>query len=44
MTAITEENQLIGGGAFLIQDSDPTEIFVPEDFSEEQRMDSEYGA
>ncbi len=38
MSTITDENQLIKGGAFLIKDSNPAEVFVPEDFTEEQRM------
>ncbi|MCA1608975.1 MAG: acyl-CoA dehydrogenase family protein, partial [Acidobacteria bacterium] len=32
------ERNYIKGGAFLIEDRGPAEIFTPEDFSEEQRM------
>lgn len=34
----TIKSQLIKGGEFLIKDAQPTEVFTPEDFSEEQRM------
>src|SRR5438067_7313632 len=37
MSAI-EEKQIIKGGAFLIEERTPEEIFTPEDFTEEQRM------
>lgn len=32
------KNKAIKGGAFLIQETDPSTIFSPEDFSEEQKM------
>ena len=38
MSAVAEEKQIIKGGAFLIEDRTPEEIFTPEDFTEEQRM------
>src|SRR4051812_11502308 len=38
MSAIAEEKQIIKGGAFLIEERTPEEIFTPEDFTEEQRM------
>jgi alkylation response protein AidB-like acyl-CoA dehydrogenase len=31
-------HMIIKGGAFLIQDTDPMSIFIPEDLNEEQRM------
>ena len=33
-----ENKELIKGGEFLIKDVSPSEIFIPEDFNEEQRM------
>src|SRR6478672_12344555 len=39
MTTETQmERDYINGGAFLIEDRTPTEIFTPEDFTEEHRM------
>jgi Acyl-CoA dehydrogenase, N-terminal domain len=38
MSAVAEEKQIIKGGAFLIEERAPTEIFTPEDFTEEHRM------
>jgi len=38
MSAIAEEKALVKGGAFLIEERKPEEIFTPEDFSEEHRM------
>src|SRR3989440_5657770 len=38
MSAAIEEKQIIKGGAFLIEERTPEEIFTPEDFTEEQRM------
>src|SRR3982751_117145 len=38
MSAVAEEKQIIKGGAFLIEERTPEEIFTPEDFTEEQRM------
>ena len=31
-------NESIIGGEFLIKESNPENIFIPEDFNEEQRM------
>jgi alkylation response protein AidB-like acyl-CoA dehydrogenase len=36
-----EEKQVIKGGAFLIEDHTPDEIFTPEDFTDEHRMIAE---
>jgi len=33
-----KSQMIIKGGAFLIQDTDPMSIFIPEDLNEEQRM------
>jgi alkylation response protein AidB-like acyl-CoA dehydrogenase len=41
MSAVAEQKQLIKGGAFLIEERDPSEIFTPEDFTEEHRMIAE---
>src|SRR5919205_39260 len=38
MSAVAEQKKLIKGGAFLIEERTPEEIFTPEDFSEEHRM------
>jgi alkylation response protein AidB-like acyl-CoA dehydrogenase len=38
MSAAAEEKQIVKGGAFLIEERTPEEIFTPEDFTEEQRM------
>jgi alkylation response protein AidB-like acyl-CoA dehydrogenase len=38
MTSKTLEVRAIKGGAFLVDDCEPAEIFTPEDISEEQRM------
>jgi alkylation response protein AidB-like acyl-CoA dehydrogenase len=38
MSAVVEEKQFIKGGAFLIEERAPEEIFTPEDFTEEHRM------
>jgi alkylation response protein AidB-like acyl-CoA dehydrogenase len=38
MSAVAEEKKLIKGGAFLIEERQPEEIFTPEDFTEEHRM------
>ncbi len=38
MSAVVERKQLVKGGAFLIEDLTPEEIFTPEDFTEEHRM------
>ncbi len=34
----TSEQKITKGGAFLINETDPSSIFIPEDFNEEQRM------
>ncbi|HYG81403.1 MAG TPA: acyl-CoA dehydrogenase family protein [Pyrinomonadaceae bacterium] len=41
MSAVAEDKQIIKGGAFLIEERTPAEVFTPEDFTEEQRMISE---
>ena len=41
MSAVAEQKDLIKGGAFLIEDHTPDEIFTPEDFTEEHRMIAE---
>jgi len=41
MSAVAEEKQVIKGGAFLIEERTPEEVFTPEDFTEEQRMIAE---
>ena len=41
MSAAVEERQIIKGGAFLIEERTPEEIFTPEDFTEEHRMIAE---
>ncbi|HSE19446.1 MAG TPA: acyl-CoA dehydrogenase family protein [Pyrinomonadaceae bacterium] len=38
MSAVAEQKKLIKGGAFLIEERVPEEIFTPEDFTEEHRM------
>jgi alkylation response protein AidB-like acyl-CoA dehydrogenase len=38
MSAVAEQKKLIKGGAFLIEERMPEEIFTPEDFTEEHRM------
>jgi alkylation response protein AidB-like acyl-CoA dehydrogenase len=38
MSAVAEQKKLIKGGAFLIEERLPEEIFTPEDFTEEHRM------
>jgi len=38
MSAVAEQKKLIKGGAFLIEERQPEEIFTPEDFTEEHRM------
>ena len=41
MSAVAEEKKIIKGGAFLIEERTPEEVFTPEDFTEEQRMIAE---
>jgi alkylation response protein AidB-like acyl-CoA dehydrogenase len=38
MSAVAEQKKIIKGGAFLIEERAPEEIFTPEDFTEEHRM------
>jgi alkylation response protein AidB-like acyl-CoA dehydrogenase len=41
MSAVAERQEVVQGGAFLIEDRSPEEIFTPEDFTEEHRMIAE---
>ena len=41
MSAVAEQKQIVKGGAFLIEERMPEEIFTPEDFTEEHRMIAE---
>jgi alkylation response protein AidB-like acyl-CoA dehydrogenase len=41
MSAVIEKKEVVQGGAFLIEDRTPDEIFTPEDFTEEHRMIAE---
>jgi len=41
MSAVAEEKKIVKGGAFLIEERTPAEIFTPEDFTEEHRMIAE---
>jgi alkylation response protein AidB-like acyl-CoA dehydrogenase len=41
MSAVAEQKQIISGGAFLIEERTPAEIFTPEDFTEEHLMIAE---
>src|SRR5712672_2611871 len=41
MSAIAEQRKVVKGGAFLIEERTPEEIFTPEDFTEEHRMIAE---
>ena len=41
MLAVVEQKKVVQGGAFLIEQSTPEEIFTPEDFTEEHRMIAE---
>ena len=41
MAAVVEQKEVIQGGAFLIEDRTPNEVFTPEDFTEEHRMIAE---
>jgi len=41
MSAVAEQKKLVKGGAFLIEERTPKEIFTPEDFTEEHRMIAE---
>lgn len=37
-TATTDNQKFLKGGEFVIRDTDTSDIFIPEDFSEEQKM------
>jgi alkylation response protein AidB-like acyl-CoA dehydrogenase len=41
MAAVAEQRQIVKGGAFLIEERTPAEVFTPEDFTEEHRMIAE---
>ena len=41
MVAAVEQKKVVQGGAFLIEQTTPQEIFTPEDFTEEHRMIAE---
>ena len=41
MVAAVEQKKVVQGGAFLIEQTTPEEIFTPEDFTEEHRMIAE---
>jgi alkylation response protein AidB-like acyl-CoA dehydrogenase len=41
MSAVVEEKKIVKGGAFLIEELNPQEVFTPEDFNEEHRMIAE---
>lgn len=41
MSATTEDKKFLRGGEFIIHESKAEDIFIPEDFSEEQRMMAE---
>jgi alkylation response protein AidB-like acyl-CoA dehydrogenase len=41
MSAVIEQKEIVKGGAFLIEERTPEEIFTPEDFTEEHRMIAE---
>ncbi|HVF50097.1 MAG TPA: acyl-CoA dehydrogenase family protein [Pyrinomonadaceae bacterium] len=41
MSAVAEEKKIIAGGSFLIEEQAPSEVFTPEDFTEEHRMIAE---
>ena len=38
MAAVIEQKRIVQGGAFLIEEHTPAEVFTPEDFTEEHRM------
>ena len=41
MAAVIEQKEIVSGGAFLIEERRPEDIFTPEDFTEEHRMIAE---
>lgn len=38
MSVVTDQNAILKGGEFIVKDTDPSDVFIPEDFDEEQRM------
>lgn len=38
MSTTTEKRSVLKGGEWLIKESSPSETFIPEEFSEEQKM------
>ncbi|MBA3711823.1 MAG: acyl-CoA dehydrogenase family protein [Pyrinomonadaceae bacterium] len=38
MSAVAEEQKIVTGGSFLIEESTPKDVFTPEDFTEEHHM------
>jgi alkylation response protein AidB-like acyl-CoA dehydrogenase len=38
MTAVTQKLELLKGGEFLIKDSDPQSVYIPEEITEEQKL------
>ena len=38
MSAATETRKVLKGGEWLVKDDSPVDTFIPENFSEEQRM------
>jgi alkylation response protein AidB-like acyl-CoA dehydrogenase len=41
MSAVIEQKEIVKGGAFLIEERTTSEVFTPEDFTEEHRMIAE---
>src|ERR687895_2200692 len=41
MSAVAEEKKVFAGGSFLLEERAPSEVFTPEDFTEEHRMIAE---
>jgi len=41
MSAVVEQKKVVQGGSFLIEDRTTSEVFTPEDFTEEHRMIAE---
>ncbi len=35
---MTTQSKALRGGEFIIRDSDPADIFIPEDFNEDQKL------
>ena len=38
MSVTTDQKAILKGGEFLVKDTEPADMFIPEDFNEEQRM------